>query len=257
MLRSKGCLVQKLRGQGRWGCGMALALLLGAMPPAAAQFLPPIAPAAVEASPINLNQRGIPAEASAENGVLARDRALAAGRRIAWERALSEAGLPASSLSDQRIEDLVGSIVIEQERTAPTRYTGRITVNFDPNRVRAALGGGTNVPGSTVPAVVAAPASNWLVAIASYRSMAEWLELQRRLRAAGPVAGVDIQAIAVDQARLRLGLRAPAMDAAAELATLGVALTQGMAASGTQFQSSWRVGLAGGGGPPAGSPPVG
>ncbi|RYI80842.1 MAG: hypothetical protein EON47_23740, partial [Acetobacteraceae bacterium] len=108
---------------GRLGCGMALAALvtLGVAAPAAGQYLPPAAapftaaPAAEAPPPINLSQRGIPAEASAENGVLARDKALAAGRRLAWEKALSEAGLPATTLSDQRIEGLVSSIVIEQE----------------------------------------------------------------------------------------------------------------------------------------------
>ncbi|MDN3565275.1 hypothetical protein QWZ14_12965 [Paeniroseomonas aquatica] len=245
---------------GRLGHGMALAVLLIGVP-AAAQTLPPVgspppsaAPAglAAEAPPLNLSQRGIPAEASAENGVLARDRALASGRRIAWERALAEAGLPATSLSDQRIESLVSSIVIEQERTAPTRYTGRITVNFDPNRVRGALGGGTAVPGATPPPVVAAPASNWLVAVASYRGMTDWLELQRRLRAAGQVAGVDILAIAVDRAKLRLGLRAPAPEVAAELAAAGIALEpllqpEAVPMPGATPGAAWRLGLAGGG----------
>ena len=235
---------------GRLGCGMALAALvtLSVAAPAAGQSLPPVtAPPAAEAPPsINLTQRGIPAEASAENGVLARDKALAAGRRLAWEKALSEAGLPATTLSDQRIEGLVSSIVIEQERTAPTRYTGRITVNFDPNRVRGALGGNTTVPGATQPTVAAAPASNWLEARAIYRSMAEWLDLQRRLRTAGPVASVDILAISVDQARLRIGLRAPAPDAAASLIAAGIALEPVMAQPGAA-DTSWRLGLAGGG----------
>ncbi len=127
-------------------CGSMLAAPLLAAAPAAAQYAaspyrtaPPLAAPAPD---INLTQRGIPAEATAENGVLARERALAAGRRTAWERALSEAGLPPTTLSDDRIEDLVASIVIEQERILPTRYTGRITVVFNPNRVRQALGRG-------------------------------------------------------------------------------------------------------------------
>ncbi|WP_236033303.1 hypothetical protein [Belnapia mucosa] len=221
---------------GRSGCGMAfLAWLLGAVPAAAQAPLP----LAAEAPPINLVQRGVPAEATAENGVLARERALAAGRRAAWERALSEAGLPLTNLSDQRIEDMVRSITIEQERPSPTRYSGRITVVFDPNRVRSALGGSVNVPGAAPPPVAAgAPASNWLEAVAIYRSMGEWLELQRRLRGASPVASVDIQGIAVDAARLRIGLRAPPAEAAAALAALGIALE----AAGP----SWRLGLAGG-----------
>jgi hypothetical protein len=221
-----------------------LVLALAAASPALAQTAalpPPAIPPVVttpDPSALNLTQRGIPAEASAENGVLAREQALAAGRRTAWERALSEAGLPPVNLSDGRLEDMVRSIVIEQERTAPTRYTGRITVVFDPNRVRSALGGSVTVPGASPPPVAAAaPASNWIEASAIYRSMGEWLELQRRLRGAPPVASVDIQGIAVDAARLRLGLRAPPPEAAALLAALGIALEQ--------VGPSWRLGLAG------------
>jgi hypothetical protein len=224
--------------------GLASLVLALAAGPAPAQIavpaipLAPPAAATPDASALNLTQRGIPAEASAENGVLARERALAAGRRAAWERALSEAGLPPVNLSDQRLEDMVRSIVIEQERTAPTRYTGRITVVFDPNRVRSALGGSVSVPGAAPPPVAAgAPASNWIEARAIYRSMGEWLELQRRLRGAPPVASVDIQAIAIDAARLRVGLRAPPPEAAALLAALGIALEQAGPA--------WRLGLAG------------
>ncbi|TDG02636.1 hypothetical protein E2C05_32490, partial [Paracraurococcus ruber] len=102
---------------------------------------------------LTLTQQGVPAEATAENGVLARERALAAGRRAAFQRMVSEAGVTAPSLSDAQIEDLVNSIVIEQERTSPSRYSGRITVNFDGNRVRTALG--SRAPG--LPAVAGGP----------------------------------------------------------------------------------------------------
>jgi hypothetical protein len=234
--------------------GMALALFLVLGSPAGAQLLPPPAApdsiAEAEVSSLNLTQRGIAAEATAENGVLAKEKALAAGRRAAWERLATEAGTTAPNLSDAQIENLVSSIVIEQERTSPTRYSGRITVNFNANRVRTALAG--RVPG--LPPVAAAPgasgasggggpASNWVEAVATYRSMGEWLELMRRLKGAGPVASVDIQAIAVDAARLRLGLRTPAEVAAGDLAGLGVALAP---VAGVQPGESWRVGLAGG-----------
>lgn len=236
--------------------GLLTALALG-LPaaPAGAQVLPPPVPAAAptdSAGLLNPTQRGVPAEATAENGVLARERALAAGRRAAFQQMAAEAGITAPNLSDSQIEDMVSSIVIEQERTSPTRYSGRITVNFNPNRVRSVLGG--RVPGlppvagetSAPPpsAATGTPASNWVEAVATYRSMAEWLELQRRLRGAGPVATVDVRAIAVDAARLRLGLRAPTEIAAGDLAGLGVALVP---ATGTRPGESWRVGLAGGG----------
>ena len=96
-------------------------------------------------------------------------------------------------------------------------------------------------------------ASNWLDAVATYRSMGEWLELRRRLRGAGPVATVEVLGIAVDAARLRLGLRLPPDAAAADLAGLGIALAPaaqpfapgafGMAPPA----QTWHLGLAGGG----------
>jgi hypothetical protein len=222
---------------------------------------PPDQAAASPAGP-NLSQRGIPAEATAENGVLARERALASGRRLAWEKLAAEAGASPGALSDSRIEAMVSSIVIEQERISPTRYTGRITVNFDPGRVRAALGsragavasapaagGGDTARGdaASLPSVAAPQspsASNWVEAVATYRSLGEWLELRRRLAGAAPVASVDVVGIAVDAARLRIGLRAPAPAAAGDLAALGIAMAP---VRGAAPGETWRVGLAGGG----------
>ncbi len=243
----------------------AAALLAAALVAAPASAQPfPAEQSAAPAGP-NLTQRGIPAEATAENGVLARERALASGRRLAWEKLAAEAGASPGSLSDARIEAMVSSIVIEQERVTPTRYTGRITVNFDPNRVRSALGsrggGGGAVAsgGDTAPAArggeataalppIAAPqgppASTWVEAVATYRSLNEWIELRRRLAGAAPVASVDVVGIAVDAARLRIGLRAPAPVAAGDLAALGIAM---MPVRGAGAGETWRVGLAGGG----------
>lgn len=242
------------------------ALLLAALgatvaalpPPAAAQGLSPFA-TELGGGVLNTTQTGVPAEATAENGVLARERAHAAGRRLAWERLVAEAGAPPVQLSDSAIENMVSSIVIEQERTTPTRYSGRITVNFNPSRVRAQLAGRApgipreaataatpeGAPPGVAAAPPAAPASNWVEAVATYRSMAEWLELRRRLRGAGPVASVEVQGIAVDAARLRLGLRAPPPVAAGDLAGLGIAMVPALGAGGAG--ETWRLGLAGGG----------
>jgi hypothetical protein len=241
---------------------LGLGLFLAAAPalvPALAQIPPPFAgqPAAAVAEPpaasLNLTQRGVPAEASAENGVLAKERALAAGRRAAWAKLLAEAGTTGPNLSDSQIDDMVSSIVIEEERTSPTRYSGRITVNFNPNRVRSQLGGrvpglapvaaSPGAPSGGAPAA-GGPASNWVDVVATYRSMAEWLDLVRRLKGAGQVASVDIQAIAVDAARVRLGLRGPTETVIGDLAGLGIALVP---AVGTRPGETWRVGLAGGG----------
>lgn len=227
-----------------------LLILLAALAPAlvAAQDAPP------NPSGNPYVQAGVPAEATAENGVVARERAFAAGRRAAWNRLAAELGATAPSVSDSQLESMVTSIVIEQERVTPTRYSGRITVNFNPGRARGLLGSrapsgsaadAAGVPGGGggVAALPSAP-STFVEAIATYRSMEEWFELQRRLRSAGMVASVQVQAIAVDRARLRLGLRAPGNVAAGELAGAGVSMAPGQAASGAEV---WRLVLAQGG----------
>lgn len=227
---------------------LAALLLLPALPRAEAQMLPPPIAAPPSLPALSFTQSGVPAEATAEDGVRARERALASGRRLAWQRLTTEAGLPGLPLGDAQIEEMVSSIVIEEERIAPTRYTGRITVNFDPSRVRAALAG--RVPGIAPPPPPApsGPASTWVEAVATFRSMGEWLELRRRLMAAPPVASVAVQGIAADSARLRLGLRVPPPVAAEELAMLGVVLAPYAApapGAAPGLQESWYVGLAG------------
>lgn len=208
----------------------------------------PMAPRAEEApGAISFTQRGVPAEATAENGVIARERALAAGRRAAWERIASAAGVT-RTLSDAQIEAMVSSIIIEEERTSPTRYAGRITVNFNPARARAYTGGagtaeatppgGAPGPGDGRPPAPQ-PAATTVEAVALYGSLEEWLELRRRLR--GATARLEVMAISTDRARLRLGLRVAPGAAAEELARQGISFAPGSGAPG----DAWRVGLAG------------
>jgi hypothetical protein len=232
----------RARGQNHAAALIATALLALAQP---------AAPRAQEApAAISATQRGVPAEATAENGVIARERAFTAGRRAAWERIATAAGVT-RQLSDAQIESMVTSIIIEEERTSPTRYAGRITVNFNPGRVRAITGGaGTAEGGAGTPAPGGAgaspdaprpsgPAAATVDAVALYGSLAEWLEIRRRLVA--NAARLEVVAISTDRARLRLGLRAPPAVAAEELARQGLTLTPGSGAPG----DAWRVGLAG------------
>jgi hypothetical protein len=223
------------------------ALLLGLL-----AAMPPAGPSRAQEAPaaVSYSQRGVPAEATAENGVIARERAFTAGRRAAWERIATAAGVT-RSLSDSQIESMVTSIIIEEERTSPTRYTGRITVNFNPGRVRAITGGGASAEGGATPAPGGTPgepaprpvapqaAAASIEAVALYGSLNEWLEIRRRLVA--NTARVEVVAISTDRARLRLGLRAPPALAAEELARQGLAMTPGTGAPG----DAWRVGLAG------------
>ena len=190
------------------------------------------------ASETPLVQRNIPAEATAENAVLARDRALLAGQRIAYERMAASLGLPANA-SDGDIQALVASLVIESERITPRGYTARITVNFNPP------GGATGPLAAQVPppvpgATPLGPAVANLEALALYRSLPEYGDLTRRLAAQPAVARVEIVSITGQQARLRLALRSQPQEAAAEMARGGLLLGPGAAGE------EWRLGLAGG-----------
>jgi hypothetical protein len=219
---------------------LSLWLLCAAATPLLAQALPP----AAGESP--LVQRNVPAEATAENAVVARDRALIAGQRVAYERLASQMGL-ATGLSDSQIEALVQSIVIESERVTTNRYTGRITVNFNPARISggaAAAGGAAGQAPGQPGARPGAPAVTTLDAVARYGSFREWLELNRRLKASAQVAGVEVVTISGQMARLRVGLRSDAASAAADMAAGGLAL--GPAPMGAPPGEGWRLSLAGG-----------
>ena len=110
---------------------------------------------------------GIPAEAAGADGVIARDRAFAGARRLAWQRVVAMLGAAVPEATDRQIEEMTASLVIEDERTGPHRYRGRVTVNLDPERVRAFLAGytgatpcegGAREPGrSAPPGFVSAP----------------------------------------------------------------------------------------------------
>ena len=226
----------------------ALALLvLGAGLPALAQL--PGTGAGVADDP--LVQRGVPADATAENAVVARDRALVSGQRVAYERMAATLGLP-RSLPDQQIEQLVSSLVIESERVTARGYSARITVNFNPQRVAggrapggasAPLAGpafGTLSPGAAQPS---GPAVATVEAVARYRSFPEWVEITRRLGAAPAVSRMEVLTVSGEMARVRLALRSQPPDAAAELAQGGLLL--GPAGMDARPGEGWRLGLVG------------
>jgi hypothetical protein len=227
----------------------ALAAALLAAAPAWTLAVPPAhAQAVAEDNP--LVQRGVPAEATAENAVVARDRALAAGQRIAYDRMAGQLGLP-RGLSDSQIEALVSSLVIESERITPRGYSARITVNFNPQRVAGRAPGGaapgpsgpafgTPAPGAASPG---GPAVATLEAVARYRSLPEWAEITRRLNASPAVARAEVVTVSGEMARIRLALRSQPPDAAAELAQGGLLL--GPAAMDARPGEGWRLALAG------------
>ncbi len=219
-----------------------LALAIAAMPTRLhAQAMPPVATSPTSEDP--LVQRGVPAEATAENAVVARDRALASGQRIAYERMAAALGLP-RGISDSQIEGMVRSLVIESERVTPRGYSARITVNFNPQRVGVA-GGTGGVPGSTAPAPSATPSGPTvatLEAVARYRSFPEWVEITRRLGSAPAVARYEVVTVSGEMARLRLALRSQPPQAATELAQGGLLLGT---PAGAMPGEGWQLGLAG------------
>lgn len=219
-----------------------------------------ITPALAQDDP--LVQRGIPAEATAETAVLAREQALNNGQRLAYERMASSLGLNPRA-SDAQIEGMVRSLIIESERISARTYTARITVNFNPQRV-AAAGGRLPAPSSdggvplAAPGAMATPAPNpgtgpavtTVEALASYRSFAEWVEITRRLSTAAPVARMQVVAVAADGARLRLSLRAMPAEAAAGMADSGLFLSPTLAdprlpPNPVPGREGWRLSLAG------------
>jgi hypothetical protein len=194
-----------------------------------------------------LTQRGVVAEATAENGVVAQERAFAAGRRSAWDRIQGMVNAPRRP-TDAELDRMVGSIVIEQETTGPQRYSGRLTIQFDADAVQS-FAEGAEVRAATLPSGIASEASAHvtpptpvlasLEATARYGSFNEWLEIRRRVVAAG--AKLDVMAITTDRAHLSLGLRVPVGIAPETFGQHGLQLTPG---TGTQ-NDQWRLGLAG------------
>ncbi|MCA3322592.1 MAG: hypothetical protein INF75_09570 [Roseomonas sp.] len=194
-----------------------------------------------------LTQRGVPAEATAENGVVAQERAFAAGRRTAWDRIQGMINTTRRP-SDAELDRMVRSIVIEQETTGPQRYSGRLTIQFDAEAVQsfvegseiraATLQSGT-APEAPISITPAAPIMVTLDAVARYGSLNEWLEIRRRLAIAG--ARLDVVGITTDRARVQLGLRVPVGMATETFAQNGLRLARGTGAPNDQ----WRLGLAG------------
>lgn len=206
-----------------------MTLLVVALP-----FCPPL-----HAQDNPLVQRGIPAEATAENAVAAREQAHANARRIAFQRMTEAMGVQVGTPSDAQLERMVAALIVENERTSSTRYIGQLTVQFSRGQVAAVTG--RSVPGGSGPGSgginIPMAAQSYVEAQARFNSLQEWLELGRRLRNSNSVSSVDIVAISTDAARMRLGLRQQRAEAAASLNAAGLAVSQ--------EGPGWQVGLSG------------
>jgi hypothetical protein len=187
------------------------------------------------------------ADAARRGGGSNQERAFAAGRRTAWDRIQGMVNAPRRP-TDAELDRMVRSIVIEQENTGPQRYSGRLTIQFDADAVQS-FAEGAEVRAATLPSGTASesPISNTpatpvlasVEATARYASLNEWLEIRRRVVAAG--ARLDVMAITIDRAHLNIGLRIPIGLAPETFGQHGLQLTRGSGAQNDQ----WRLGLAG------------
>jgi len=193
-----------------------------------------------------LVQRGVPAEATAANAVAARELAHASAARVAFQRMAEALGSPRAAPPASQLDRMVAAIIIEEERTTATRYIGRVTVQFSPGAVSQALGQsvpagpqmGGGSAGGGMPLNIPMAATSTVEAVAEHGSLPEWLELRRRLLQSGGVVSVEVLAMNMDTARVRLGLRTSPAEAAATLSAMGLFVES--------TGPVWQVGLAGG-----------
>lgn len=115
----------------------------------AAVFLFALAGLARGAEPATVDMftvRGVAVDVTAETAAAARDRALAAGRRTALDRLFARltpreerARLPQPE--GGRLDDLIASFEVANEKTSAVRYLAELTVHFDRQAVRDLLRG--------------------------------------------------------------------------------------------------------------------
>lgn len=192
-----------------------------------------------------LVQRGVPAEATAADAVAARELARASATRLAFQRMAEALGESRSAPPASQLESMVAAIIIEEERTTATRYIGRVTVQFSPGAVSAALGrsvgGGMAsgpAPGTGGLALnIPMAATSTIEAEAVLGSLPAWLELRRRMMQSGSVVSVEVLAMNMDTARVRLGLRSLPAEAASSLSAMGLFVDSA--------GPVWQVGLGG------------
>lgn len=96
---------------------------------------------------------------TAQTAAQARERAVLAGQRVAYDRMIARLTMPADrprvpAADDAAIQALVLGIEIAEERTSPVRYLARLTVRFQPAGVRQRLGAAgvsmVEIPGAPV-----------------------------------------------------------------------------------------------------------
>lgn len=163
--------------------------------------------------------RAIPVDVAGPDAVAARDRAIADASRQAWGQLLDRIAAPdraaaLRTLPGPEIEAMVQGIEIDDERVAPNRYRASLSVAFDPDRVRNRLAGAGGGAGGGGP----------VAAVASFRGIRQWGELQQRLAASPAVARFELRVLRVAEAEMTLVLTEDPARAAETMAANGLRL---------------------------------
>jgi len=187
----------------------------------------PGAPARAQDDPFTV--RGVVVDATAATAIAARERAHEQGKRQAWER-LVDAMAPQPDqarlkrLAQRELETLIQSFSVDAERTGATRYSAELTVQFHPERARAALLSGA-----------AAGSASRIEVEATYSSLRDWIDIRRRLASVPQVQNTDIVSVSAASARLQLSASGDAAALVPALAQAGLELAN---SGGT-----WRLSL--------------
>ncbi|WP_291297098.1 hypothetical protein [Elioraea sp.] len=164
--------------------------------------------------------RGIAAEAAAETATAARERAIAGGLRSAWAALLAREApgeqARLGAISAEELERLVESYEVENERVGAQRYAATLTVAFRPEPVRRLLA-----------ARPASGPSGRIEVTAPLNGLSDWVAIRQRLAGSPAIRGYEVLALSRREARLALTLPGGQAEAAAALASAGLALRDG------------------------------
>lgn len=252
------------------------------------------APATAQAGRDNVyTVSAVQVDQTATNAASAQEAAFAGGRRTAFERLVRRLTIPeevgsrpAPAPDVTALDRLVLSVDVADERRSSTRYTGRLTVRFDPSGVRSLLRGrGLTVVDTRTAPVLLAPqtapgtaveiSAMWrdvwtqggfgeelaplAIAPESLRSGADWREAQpfaqaaaatsavyATLRVQGGTASVNLVEVAGEQRRERGEVSARL--GGEDPASLRAALIALAEAASARVQNEWKSRVATGSG---------
>lgn len=123
--------------------GLFLALFFLASGTAVAQTIPVVAPDFATLEEI-YTIRNIAVDEKADTAAAARDIAILAARRDAFERLMRRIALPQDKVrlafpADDVLANLISDFEVADEKSRGQRYLARLTIRFDPDKVRSLL----------------------------------------------------------------------------------------------------------------------